>query len=211
MAAGSSYPAEIIDANGHVTEGVQIAFTDSTDQPSDGTSVGGVTVTGTPSAGQVLTATSASAADWETPAVATLSISVGAVGAGAAGVGQYAPLAIGHTCDNTTTTTPRVIAAMGLVVDGIFVGLFDVPDISDSIDLGATLFVTDQTGTNTLTVSQAAVIATPIGGGGAVLDWTGTVAVVVGVDLSWNATTKQVTSTAGGIFTASLVATCTPD
>lgn len=33
MAAGNDYPAEIVDANGHVTEGVIIRFTDSTNQP----------------------------------------------------------------------------------------------------------------------------------------------------------------------------------
>lgn len=33
MAAGESYPANIIDGNGNVKEGVQILFTDSTDQP----------------------------------------------------------------------------------------------------------------------------------------------------------------------------------
>lgn len=33
MAAGNDYPAEIVDANGNVTEGATIRFLDSADQP----------------------------------------------------------------------------------------------------------------------------------------------------------------------------------
>jgi hypothetical protein len=178
------------------------------EQSLNAAAINGVVISGTPSAGQVLTATGATAADWQPlPLVATLVNGMAAPNL----LSQYAPLAAGHTCDNTVTSPPRLIAAMGVVAQGIAVFPVDVPNIADSLDFSATLFVTNLAGTSTLTVTQSAVAATPIVGSGTQLDWTGTMATIVGADLSWTAATSTVTSTAGGIYVVSLVATCTPD
>lgn len=96
MALGNAYPAEFEDDTQAVRLHGTLQFTDSGSQPGDATiaavssddgsidvvapsgptvdlsvvdspAVGGITVTGTPTAGQVLKATSASAADWAAP------------------------------------------------------------------------------------------------------------------------------------------------
>lgn len=56
-------PPDVIEVSEPVTTVVQVGYA----QPSGGGGIPGVTVTGTPSSGQVLTATSSSAAHWQAP------------------------------------------------------------------------------------------------------------------------------------------------
>ena len=111
----------------------------------------------------------------------------------------------------TVTLPPTKIGVGHAVVNTIRCNVSDVPNISDIIDRGAVLYVSDLTGTNTLSVSKADSPNTPIVGAGTPLDWTGTTATIVGADLSWTDTTSTVTSAAGGIYSALLLFTVEPD
>lgn len=105
---------------------------------------------------------------------------------------------------------PLVTAAMGTVCATPQVVPADIPDIEDNYDVNCTLYVTDPTGANTLTVSGGSSQATPISGAGAPIDWTGTSATIVGVDLAWDGS-DGVTSTAGGVYSATLLVAASGD
>ena len=80
-----------------------------------------------------------------------------------------------------------------------------VDTTNDQLDLNATLWVTNQVGTELLEVTASGAVpkAGPDQTGS--IDWTTAVATqVVGVDLAWDGV-SVVSSTAGGVFTATLL------
>lgn len=102
------------------------------------------------------------------------------------------------------TTIPVVVAAMGTVatVGPDFI-VTVIPVDVDILDVEATLYVTDLTGTNSIEVDLSG--STTAGDTSLTLPWTGAVSTTIaGTDLAWDGT-NVVTSTAGGIFVASLV------
>ncbi len=181
-----------------------------------GSSIGPVVVSGTPSAGQIIVATAADAADWEDPAapsvppVGVLNGSV-VLSDGVLILTQIGPLQSSHSAALSIQGPPLLIAAMSAVCSQANVLPRDIPDISDQLDVLAILYVTDQAGANTLKVAKGNTQNTPIVGNGASIDWTGSSATIVGVDLSWDDTTGTVTSAAGGIYSVTLIGTCSPD
>lgn len=179
-----------------------------------GGGLNGVTLTGTPSAGQTIVATSPTAADWESPPGASVATLQGSVGIPTS-LGTFsslqdtAPLGGDHIGAMTVQGPPLIVAAAsGFGVPDVYPS--NVPDISDNIDTNATLYITDAAGANTLTVSGSSSLATPVVGDGTAIDWTAASATIVGVDLTWDGTTG-VTSTAGGIYFVTLLVACSPD
>lgn len=177
----------------------------------DASSIAGVTVEpGNTDVGKVLTIVNAS------PAVAAWE----AAGGGSAGrlfarIGALPIGLIGETPESdfsqaayvTVTSPPLVIAATG-AVGSIGVSVFNVPDISDDLDINVVVFVTDQLGVNTGTVTAAFSTPTPISEYD--VDLTGTTATITGTDLSWDGSTTF-TSTAGGVYSVMLFVGCAPD
>lgn len=140
--------------------------------------------------------------------VATLVGSIVAAGIGAAE--QYAPINPAGRSALTLQGPPGLVTAASSVCNVPTVTVANVPDLDDEIDFIGTLLVTDQTGTNTLLVGANGSAPTPIDGAGATLDWTGSTAQITGDDLSWDDLTG-VTSAAGGVYSATLLANTTPD
>jgi hypothetical protein len=181
-----------------------------------GSGIGPVAVTGTPSAGETIVADSAVAAHWgaaPTGGSGSLQgqLKGGDVLVGAQSLKQASPLVSNGTTGLSIQSPPLAIPAMGSVCQVEMSAPADVPDISDNIDVTGTLYVTDATGTNTLIVNGNSSQATPITGVGASIDWTGTSATIVGVDLTWDDTTASVSSTAGGVYQSTLILSCAPD
>lgn len=80
------------------------------------TEVSGITVSGTPSSGQVLTATSSTAADWATPAAAPVSSVFGRTGAVVAESGDYTAAEVGAlaTANNLSDLADAAMARTNL-------------------------------------------------------------------------------------------------
>lgn len=214
----TDYPIEIDDVGG----GVRIAgianFTDPSNQPQPGGStidVSQIDATGITD-GFVVTA-EGEAATWAAPPAGgngslQAKINAGSVFLGGAGLGQASPLPSNSTTALSIQGPFLATVAMGSPCAVQLAAPADVPDISDSLDTSATLYVTDAAGTNTLLATAGGSQTTPIAGIGASIDWTtGPDPTIVGVDLSWDAATATVTSAAGGIYQSTLVVSCGPD
>jgi hypothetical protein len=98
-----------------------------------------------------------------------------------------------------------VTAGMGAIcVNGMSCGIFGLPDSSDSFDLDADLFVTNLAGTQVISVVVNG--STTPGDADLLLDWsTATPTALIGADLVWDGTLFAITTTAGGIFVASML------
>lgn len=174
----------------------------------DASSIDGVTVTGTPSAGETIVADSATAAHW------------GAAG-GSDGILniQIEPLPIlsaikeGVVADfarniaSTMCSPPLSFGASDTA--GFLIAVTDVPDISDTLDITYTLYITNQLGTSSGIVSGST--STPTPAPSFQVDFTGTTATIVGVDLTWDDVGATFTSAAGGVYTALIYVTTGPD
>ena len=175
----------------------------------DATSIDGVTVTGTPSAGDLIVASSASAATWQAPSGGTDGILVTTMNPvpilGVLAEKLVADFSQGLA--STMATTPLIYAASGVV--GFEIDVVNVPDISDTLDITYSVFFTDQLGTNSGVVTGTASTSTPISSYS--VDFTGTSATIVGVDLSWDDTQARFTSAAGGVYTALIFVSTSPD
>ena len=175
----------------------------------DATSIDGVTVTGTPTSGQVITATDATDATWQTPAGGP----GGQLVTGFIGLPVFGNMAETLLADFAvqvqaiTTAPPLIVAASGTV--GYVIQLFDVPDISDTLDVFYKLYLTNQLGTSTGLVSGNTSTSTPASS--FAVDFTGTTATILGVDLTWTDTSGEFTSAAGDIYTAMLYVNTNPD
>lgn len=178
--------------------------------PGGGSAVGTVVVSGTPSAGQIIVATSAVAAAWQSaPATPTFRAHISTLGA-LSNFGNTVAVAGNFQAIVAVQGPPQIVAAMGTVCAGIVVAPRNIPSLGDSLDYTAMLYVTNAVGSSTLKVSKSGSASTPITSG-TPLDWTGTSATVVGVDLSWDAASATVTSAAGGVYFVTLTANCVPD
>ena len=178
-----------------------------------GSSIGPVAVSGTPAAGDLIVATSSTTAVWEAAGAASLQalLIAGPSFVGSQQLGQASPFTGGNITQLSIQGAPQIVGAMGTVCSVGYASPCDVPDISDAIDTQAFLYVTDAAGANSLSVNGGSSQATPIVGNGVTIDWTGTTATIVGVDLTWDDAGATVTSTAGGIYFVTLVVNCAPD
>lgn len=182
----------------------------------DASSIDGVTVTGTPSAGETIVADSATAAHWATAGGSgngelVCDLNAEPVFQGSQSLANTGALLSSSVGRAAVSGPPVTVAAMSNVCSVVTAAPSDVPDISDTLDVVAFLYVTDTAGTNTLSVNGSSSQATPITGLGTSIDWTDTSATVVGVDLSWDGASATVASAAGGIYFCTLVVNCSPD
>lgn len=180
----------------------------------DASSIDGVVVTGTPSAGETIVADSATAAHWGAAGgggVAPSLIGLIVCGAAFPAIGNNSLLNSANDANLSVSSPFLTTVAMDQVCQVAVTAPSDVPDISDNLDCTATLYVTDAAGVNTLTVAGSSSQATPISGVGASIDWTGTSPTIVGVDLTWDDAAAIVSSTAGGVYQSTLILNCAPD
>lgn len=174
--------------------------------------IDGVTVTGTPTTGDVLTATSASTADWapsgsSTPLTEIIYNMLAGGDWSAQTVDYYPAGASGTGADGyagSMTSVPVLVGAAGTVA-GVGTGFVkNIPVDADPYDVTIDLVVTNLTGTEVIIVEVD--LTTTAGDTSATIDWTtATPSSVAGTDLTWDGT-GAVTTTAGGVFVASLSA-----
>lgn len=162
------------------------------------------------SAGEVLTSNGDGTASWATPGgggtdgiLVTTMNNVPILGV----LAEKLVADFSQGLGSTMTTTPLIYAASGLI--GFEIDVLNVPDLSDTLDINYSVFFTDQLGTNSGVVSGSASTSTPISSYS--VDFTGTSATIVGVDLSWDDTQARFTSAAGGVYTALIFVSTSPD
>lgn len=170
----------------------------------------GVTLTGTPTAGQVITATDATDATWQTPAGGSTGARVRIDFATIPVLGHLAQITLAdfaQAFEETITAPPLIFGASDSV--SFDMKLFDIPDLSDTLDITYLLYVTNQLGTSTGTITGGVSTSTPTSEYD--IDFTGTSATIVGVDLSWDDTVPSFTSAAGGVYTVFAALATGPD
>jgi hypothetical protein len=105
-----------------------------------------------------------------------------------------------------------LIAPTGIVVAAFTLSVTGVDTTTDDLQLIGYLWVSNQLGTEVITVAGTGDIAQVGPDQSGSIDWTmADATAVAGSDLTWDSTDVEVTSTAGGIFTVSLVWSATWD
>lgn len=103
-----------------------------------------------------------------------------------------------------TTSLPFTVPALTAVVNAEDAGLFNVDTTNSAYTATATIMVSNAIGTEVIWVSATATAIIDGPGQNISIDWTtATVTAVAGTDLSWNGA-SVISSTAGGVFSASL-------
>ena len=111
---------------------------------------------------------------------------------------------LGPNANVEFTSPPLLVAALGVVVDTPVVAASNVDTTTDLYSIQAQLYVTNTIGTQVLEVVASATIPKSGPAQTGEIDWsTATATALVGVDVTWDATTG-VSTTAGGLFVATL-------